>query len=155
MDQTQIDASTLETPIDFVNYQGVEQAEEAQQEIKRLIDMGYVHQCNSWREATEYLGGVQPVLSKLGLIVKERAGKKKTRLVIDSKQSMVSKASRKFQRMELPTIMHAVWDMLDLCAEESMNPAYQLEHMVADVKDAFLLLPNCQNEWQFFAVQFM
>ena len=117
--------------------------------------MGYIHRCRTWEEATSYLGGTPPVLSKLGLIIKERAGKRKVRLVIDSKQSQVSKASRKFQRMELPKIIHAVWDMLELCQLEHSNPSHELEHMVADFKDTFFLLPNCRAERQFFAVKFL
>ena len=147
-----VEATSLETPLDFVNYHGVEEAEEAKLEMKRLHDMGYIHRCSTWEEATSYLGGTPPVLSKLGLIIKERAGKRKVRLVIDSKQSQVSKASRKFQRIELPKIIHAVWDMLELCQLDHSNPSHELEHMVADFKDAFFLLPNCRAERQFFAV---
>ena len=75
-------------------------------------------------------------------------------MVVDSKQSQVSLASRKWQRMELPKVRHAACDILELMKNEEVQPGEEPEHMVADIKDAFFLLPNYPSERRFFVVSF-
>ena len=157
VDMPAVDVSDLSTPLDFVNYYGVEDCSEAAAEMARLKACGYVHEAQSWEETVAYHNGAEPILSKIGLIIRERNGKRKVRMVVDSKQSMVPQASRKWQRMQLPTIRHAVYDMLELLKDDdkhSMKGPEELEHMIADVKDAFFLVPNFPQERRFFVVSF-
>ena len=114
VDQAEFTAADLQTPPEFVNYEGVEESQDAAEELERLVGAGFVHCAQSIQEAREFLNGQDPVLSKIGLIIRTRAGKRKVRMVVDSKQSKVARASKKWQQMHLPTIRHALWDMLEL-----------------------------------------
>ena len=142
----------LWTSDDFVNYYGVEDSQDAATELQRLKASGFVKEFANWPATVRFLGGHEPVLSKIGLIIRERAGKRKVRMVVDSKESGVSGACRKWQLIQLPTILHAVWDHMELL--QSSTPGQELEHMIADFKDAFFLIPNKHEERRYFVVQF-
>ena len=151
-DLPQLTPEELCTPEDFVNYSGVEESAEAADEMKRLLESGFVACFDDWDRTVTYLDGEEPVLSKIGLIIRERAGKRKIRMVVDSKRSGVSKACKKWQRTQLPTILHAVWDLMELLA--SCQSHEELEHLIADFKDAFFIVPNKKLERKFFVVLF-
>ena len=73
------------------------------------------------------------------------------RIVVDSKQNGVSKATRKFERTQLPGLMHVVQDSLELMV---LNPGTEAESFVCDYKDAFHSIPNHKDESRFFCVCF-
>ena len=148
-DVASVDPEHLFTPDTFVNYAGVEQDADAFDEITRIHRQGFVREFKTWKDVTEFLGA-EPVLSKIGLIRKMRNGKMKTRLVVDSKQSLVSAASRKWQRTQLPRVLDAVFDDLDLLAAELEGE--DSEHFIADFKDAFFIVPNHPSERKFFCI---
>ena len=120
--------------------------------MKRLLEMGYVHKCPTWDKVKDFLSGEEPVLSKIGLIIRERLGKRKIRMVVDSKESWVARVCRRWQKMELPTHLHAIWDMLELLEHAQPDDGMDLEHMLSDFKDAFFLVPNHRSERRFFVV---
>ena len=126
--------------------------QDAATELQRLKASGFVKEFANWPATVRFLGGHEPVLSKIGLIIRERAEKRKVRMVVDSKESGVSGACRKWQLIQLPTIQHAVWDHMELL--QSSTPGQELEHMIADFKDAFFLIPNKHEERRYFVVQF-
>ena len=84
--------------------------------------MALAEALRAWEEA-KALCGDDPVLSKLGNIVKMRNGKKKTQVVLDQKRSGVSKAAKKFERAALPKVLDVVFEALDLCDEDVAREA--------------------------------
>eukprot|EP00972_Heterocapsa_arctica_P042887 6322787-Heterocapsa_arctica.AAC.1 len=102
-------------PTVFINYANVEHDEQAAAELVCYAEIGFLRQFDSYKAVVAFLGE-EPVLSKIGVIEKIRAGKSKKRIVLDSKQSGVSAASSKKERVVLPRILDAVFDMLDLQA---------------------------------------
>ena len=67
---------------------------------------------DSFEELREWLGG-EPVLNKLGLILKTRNGKTNARMTLDAKQSKVKEATVKGQRVILPRLLDAVLRQLN------------------------------------------
>ena len=72
-------------------------------------------------------------------------------MVIDSKESSVSKATRKFERTLLPRSLDIVSDVMALCSAEGGNA--EVEYMVADFRDAFFIIPNSFSERRYFVVR--
>jgi hypothetical protein len=149
-DFAELEASDLHTQAEFTNYSGVEDDPDVAEEVKRLIKHTHVLRFKTVKQATRYLKA-SPVLSKIGAIKKVRNGKKKCRMVIDSKQSGVSKATRKHERTLLPRALDIVQDGLSLLG---VSPDGVLEFLVADFRDAFFLIPNKRSERRFFVVQY-
>lgn len=58
----------------FANYSGVEGDAAAEDEISARIEQGYIKAFDTIAELTEFLSGARPVLNKIGIISKERAG---------------------------------------------------------------------------------
>ena len=62
-------------------------------------------------------------------------------MVVDSKQSKVSRATRKYERTALPRVLDVVQDGLTLLdiAEwlRSIGQEAELEYVIADFRDAF------------------
>ena len=91
--------------------------------------------------------------------IPQRLGKRKVRIVVDSKRSRVSKACRRIERCILPRIIDVVADILDLlvlCLTSWPGHALStlVEFVVADFADAFFQIPLHRAEWRYFAVQF-
>ena len=149
-DTAEVDASDLHTQADFANYSGVESDVDVAKEVERIIDQKHVLRFKSVKDATRYLKA-KPVLSKIGAIKKVRNGKLKCRMVIDSKQSGISKATRKHERTLLPRALDVVQDGLSLLG---IGPDMTLEFLVADFRDAFFIVPNKRSERRFFAVSY-
>ena len=140
---------------EFSNYAGVDEDPDAIKEMARLLRKKYVLKFASIEEAAKYLGE-SPVLSKIGVIKKERAGKVKSRVVVDTKQSRVTKATKRFERSLLPRSLDVVHDVLDLMATaKKLGISLELlEFLIADFKDAFFILPNKRSERKWFVVMF-
>ena len=96
----------------------------------------YVKDFASLKEAVDYLGS-DIVLSEIGVIRKLRNGKWKIRMVVDSKRSGVSRATRKFERTLLPRALDVVTDALALLKD--LGDGEELEFLVADFRDAFFI----------------
>ena len=140
----------------FTNYDNVDSDEDAAPEISRLIAAGFVLPFDSLDDCTRYLGE-KPVLSKIGLIVKMRAGKMKKRIVLDAKRSGISGSSTKLERVILPRATDPAWDMLDLMSKDG-HAAYSsdddYEWLVLDFADAFWMIPLLERERRFFVAKF-
>ena len=150
------DPEDLSTPFaEFANYAGVEEDVDVAKEMARILKKEYVLRFATIEEATAYLGEA-PVLSKIGVIKKKRGGKVKSRLVVDTKQSLVTLATRKFERSLLPRALDVVHDVLDIMATalKAGLPMELLEFLIADFKDAFFIIPNKKSERKWFAVMY-
>ena len=129
-DTVEISAANLRTEAEFTNYAGVEGTQEVGDELERLRSEGFVQVFDSLDDAERYAGGTI-VLSRIGLIMRERAGKIKTRLVVDSKRSGISKATRKWERVALPRITDVLDDLMALpsptfkCFSNGPSPTLQ------------------------------
>jgi len=85
------------------------------------------------------------VVSKFGQIVKIKNGKTKRRLILDSKESIVTQCARKNQRIILPRVTDLVFNALHVGAAGG-----QVEILVLDVSDAFWTLGLRREEMKFF-----
>ena len=153
-----VDPEQLRTDPDHANYDGVEEDEEVAAEIKRFEEANWTRTFDTLEEATKYVKG-EPILSRLGVIKKMRNGKWKNRLVVDSKRSEVSGATRKFERTMLPRGLDVCHDTLDLMASSKhvIGPGEKeaaVEYLIADFKDAFFILPNHPEERRYFVIMF-
>ena len=75
------------------------------------MQKGWVRKFNSLQDCTAYLGE-EPLLSKLGLIVKERNRRAKKRIILDAKASGVSAVASTVERILLPRILDLVADAI-------------------------------------------
>jgi len=149
LDARTVDPDDLATEPDFANYAGVEEDDLVQEEMDRLVDKRFLLPFDTIGETRAYLGD-EPVLSKIGVIKKVRLGKLKRRLVLDAKRSMVSAASRKFQRVYLPRITDVIIDVLELLWSTWTGPIEEFEFFIADFADAFFHVPLAKSEQRFF-----
>ena len=112
------EAATFADPATRHSYQGVEDCEHALAEVRRLADCGFLEPCATLEECRQRLDGEDPVVSKFGQVVKEKAGEVKRRLILDSRESGVTPVARKNQTIELPSVNELVFDGL----AESIEP---------------------------------
>eukprot|EP00972_Heterocapsa_arctica_P108694 16005445-Heterocapsa_arctica.AAC.1 len=81
----------------FTNYQGIDEDQLVADELARFCGLGYLKRLCTMAECKAYLGA-EPVLSRFGLIVREKLGKTKRRLILDVKQSRVKYSTRRTHR---------------------------------------------------------
>ena len=156
VDVRTVDPEELRTDPDHANYEGVEEDQEVADEIERFDKEGWTRTFDTLEAAKAYVKG-DPILSRLGVIKKMRNGKWKSRLVVDSKRSEVSGATRKFERTLLPRALDVTHDTLDLMAssKHTIGPGADeaaVEYMIADFKDAFFIMPNHPEERKYFVI---
>ena len=137
---------------DFSSYQTVEEEDEAWEEVNRLADLGYLRRYDPYEQVCAALGD-EPVLSKFGMIVKSKGGKTKKRIILDGKQSRVTRCATKRERVILPRVPDVVHDALHMMAAHSTqsNSDWDVEFTVLDFTDAFWTLPLSSFERKFFA----
>jgi hypothetical protein len=91
-------------------------------------------------------------LNKLGLIVKTRCGVTKHRMILDTKQSRVKRATTQSQRVTLPRPFDAILHLLFLMTI-SMACAGGADGLIAfvlDFSDAFWQIPLLQAELRYY-----
>ena len=134
------DPELLETQHDtFASYASVEADSFAWDEVQKIVGQGWMKEFDSLRDCTEFLGGETPVLSKFGMVVKMRGTKIKRRLSLDSKQSGIRYCATKRERVLLPRVTDAMFDMPDMAANAREGDF--LEWLVLDFADVFWNLP--------------
>ena len=157
-DEPQMSWELLQTDFEsFTNYSGVEENPEAAKAISSYINKGYLSVHESLDSCKAELGGEAPVLSRLGCIVKQKVNEfgqqiSKTRIILDAKQSGVTNATDRKYKSELPRIVDAVHDVLSLMS--TIKPGETITQMVADITDAFWLIPLHPVERKFFVAKF-
>ena len=154
----EIDGLALATDLSaFENYEGVETNEDAATAIQGYVDKGYLKQFDTYDDAKGYLGA-EPTLSKLGCIVKDKVNHvtgvitKKTRIILDCKQSQVSKYASRTHKSVLPRVSDAIHSMLQLMTAARQHESVTL--FIADVADAFWLVPLHMEERRYFVAKF-
>ena len=127
----------------------------ADEEMERLIKKGYVKKLTV-EEAEKYFG--KPVVSRLGLIVKEKAdGSKKRRIIVDALRSGANAQAICPERIVLPRpedihgilrdIKQAEPELRNLYFAKKIDRAeWGAEFIAADLVDAFTHLPVAEEE---------
>ena len=141
----------------FENYEGVETNEDDSAAMQGYVDKGYLKQFDTYDEVVSYLDA-KPTLSKLGCIVKDKVNyetgvvTKKTRIILDCKQSQVSRFASRTHKSVLPRVSDAIHSMLQLMGAASHQESVTL--FIADVADAFWLAPLHMDERKYFVAKF-
>ena len=156
-----VDPSELHTDIDsFVNYKGIESDNEVNDILLKYKKAGYLKTFDSLDAVKAYLGD-SPVLTKIGCVKKEKVNPntktvtKKCRIIVDSKQAMTTAASRRTHKSNLPTATVAAKGILGLMDSDEYIPGEcDVELLIADVSDAFWLVPLKKSERKFFVIRF-
>ena len=136
---------------DFVNYSGIEDDEAAAELVFGLRDRGKVREFQKWQQVIDFVEDTA-VLSKIGIIRKVVNGVTKLRVIVDSKQSGVSKATDKSERTVLPRITDVVQDSLWHLSHHSDEE--RTEYFILDFSDAFFIVPLHPRERRHFVVKF-
>jgi hypothetical protein len=140
--------ATFEDPEHRCSYESVERDDGAWEELHRLVDKGFVTKIPTLGACVRELDGEVPIISKFGMIVKVKQGKVKRRLILDAKESGVTRCGRKNERIMLPSVINLVFDALSThagCQDPSL-----LEWLVLDISDAFWTLGLRPRERRFF-----
>jgi hypothetical protein len=130
------------------SYQSVEDDDYAWDEVQRLVQKGFLAEARNLSECKSILNGDTPVVSKFGMVIKEKGGKVKRRLILDAKESGITNCGRKNERIILPTVVDLVFDSLS-AHRESQN-WQSIEWLVLDITDAFWTLGLRNSERKFF-----
>ena len=100
------------------------------------VTNGWLAEFSTLEELTEYVEG-PPVLNKFACIVKQKPdGSTKRRIIMDSKRSSVTAASRKMYKATFPRATDLVADILSLQANAPQNES--VEAFVLDAEDCFV-----------------
>ena len=75
----------------------------------------------------------------------------KTRIILDAKKSQVTAATARRYKSELPRVTDALHDILALMS--NLKPGDVLAQMIADITDAFWLIPLHPAERRFFVAK--
>ena len=116
--------------------------------LEDYLHKGWLREFASYEDLATFVGG-SPVFSKFACITKTRVdGTVKRRIILDSKKSAVTAASRKQYRSVLPRATDFVTDLLAL---QATAPEYQeVEIFICDADDAFWQIPLHESERRFY-----
>ena len=90
-------------------------------------------------------------MSKIGLIIKERNGGARKRMILDTKRSGLKHCSAKHQRVLLPRLLDAITLGLNLMA--TCGKGESMEWRVLDFSDAFWQVPLHPSGRRFFCAK--
>ena len=132
----------------FTNYTGVENSPDAVAIIDDYIRQNWLQEFSSLADLRAFVGG-EPILNKFACISKERPdGTMKHRIIMDSRRSGVTAASKKMYRAVLPRHTDMVHDILELLSKA--QPAEDIEMLVLDAVDAFWQVPLHEAERKYY-----
>jgi hypothetical protein len=153
-DSPELNVDDLETDFDnFRNYAGVDDDDTAEQEVASHEKSKHVREFSSFQELVDFLYGELPILSRIGLIIKEKGGVIKKRMILDTKWSFLKFCSAKHQRVLLPRLLDAILQGLNLLSETQADA--ECEWFVLDFKDAFWQVPLRPDERRFFCANIL
>ena len=152
-------ASTLECNQETKTAQrtckGVDEDPDAATVIDGYIAKKYLKVLDDLEAVKRYVGG-DLIVSKLGLVIKDKVnpttGKvtKKVRIILDNKQSGVTKSAARTHRSILPMATHAIGGVLSLMDKFGPKRKRAVRFLIADVSDAFWLIALSKRESKFF-----
>ena len=134
----------------FRNYSGVDNNPIAVDELKEHVKLGHLKEFTSLEDVRKFVGG-EPVLSKIGIVTKTRAGKETHRMILDTKESHLKECSVKSQRVLLPRLLDSILNGLKIMGECSEDES--IEWFVLDFSKAFWQIPLHHAERRFFVAR--
>ncbi len=126
----------------------VEEHAVTEEELAGHVRKGYIASFDTHAALSEFVGG-EPILNKLGLVLKVRNGKTKARMILDTKESGIKHVTSPSQRVILPKLLGAVLLMLFLIAL-STGAAGSISSFVLDFSDPFWQIPIGDGELRCF-----
>jgi hypothetical protein len=135
----------------FVNYAGVDESDEAWEEISSLVRQGLLASFDSYEEVVAHLK-CKPTISRVGVLEKVSAGGViKRRVIVDSAQSGISKATTKPERVVLPRLLDVVNNCL-FQLSHCWSEHFATELFVLDFTNAFFNVPLHEDERKHFCI---
>ena len=119
----------------------VEEAQDLNDLMEDYVKRGFCHFVNDEAEATTELGR-PPIINKLGVVVKYKDGKKKSRIIWDMRESKANLACSQGERILLPRLEDVAQAALKVY-KKGNTPWLA----VVDVKDAFMNIPSGQDKF--------
>ena len=115
----------------------------AKKELERLISEGHLEKIGSWTEVLKRWPDA--IATKLAVLVKEKSdGSIKVRFIVDMLRSGINGMVTANERIVLPRGHDLITSTLNLWRDA--RPGDEIEFLVADIKDAFLLLKIAEHE---------
>ena len=116
-----------------------------------MIDAGYIMKLDAYGDLSDFLHGETPVMCKIALIVTEKNGVTKHRLILDCKASGSNTAATGDERILLPIAWDAVRDSLHFIATK--KDVDVVKYLVLDFKDAFFKVPLMPSEYKYYVAE--
>ena len=136
----------------FRNYPGVEEQAITDAELSSHLEKGHIVAFDTYAELAQFADAEEPILNKLGLIVKTRNGITKARMILDTKQSGVKHITSQAQRVTLPRLFDAILQLFYLLTLVLAGNLDAVEAFVLDFSDAFWQIPISPAEQKYFCV---
>ena len=159
-DKSTLDPQDLQSDLDvFVNYTGVDSDPDVFGVIQAYRELRHFREFYDLASLRNYLGA-EPVLTKVGFVKKTKVNPNtlvetvKTRIIVDSLESKVSLAAKRTHKSNLPSATTTAKGLVGLMnCDEYKNPNCDLDLLIADVSDAFWIVPLRKCERRFFRYQ--
>ena len=140
----EVDTESIVRPL--ANWENYGSAVEEKEDLDQLIDdytaRGFCHKAMSMEEATAELGR-EPVLNRLGVVVKHPpGGKKKSRIIWDLRESRANKFCHPAERVLLPKLLDVAESALKIQRKGS-----QVWLAAVDIRDAFMNVPAGDDKY--------
>ena len=127
---------------EWKNYSSaIEEAEELRKLMDEYLNRKFCHVVRDERQAEEELGR-PPILNRLGVLVKEKEGIKKFRVIWDLKESQANLACSQGERIILPRLN----DVAEAAVKEYRQDQ-EVWLTAVDVRDAFLNIPAGKDKF--------
>ena len=129
------EAELLRDSENWSNWPSAEEEDEVHRLVREAEGKGFCEVFKARSEVRELLGA-EPILNKLGVVVKYKEGVKKARIIWDLRESLVNKACDPAERVILPRLLDVVTSCISMM-REGLRPTLA----VADIRDAFHNVP--------------
>jgi hypothetical protein len=123
----------------------------AEKEVAEHLRKQHLKAFGTLDELRLFLNGAEPILNKIGLIIKTRNGVRKVRMILDTKVSGLKSCSLKSQRVILPRLLDAIVQGMHGYAACSGDEG--MDWFVLDYSEAFWQVPLEPEERRFFCCQ--
>lgn len=137
-------------PAQFGNSAGLGGDPAAVDEVLHHIQQGHIMAFDTYDQLKTFVGGT-PVLNKIGIIVRTKAGVTKRRMILDTMQPGVKGLAAKHQRVMLPRLLDAIIQSLSLLDQCERNEA--VSWFVLDFTEAHWQTPLHESERKYFCAR--
>ena len=131
---------------DFTAHSCAADDDEAAEQIRQYADRGWLQETSYAKLQREF--GNDFTVSDFCVVVKEKQGKIKRRLILDLNKSGMSRRTRKTHRVVLPRLSDLVNDVLHLLSTRTENQGVEI--LVLDFTDAYWQIPLAEQERRHF-----